>query len=203
MVYATSDIEKSFWEKGYKLICGIDEVGRGSFAGPVVAGAVIFSPDCIIPEHIADSKLLNPKKRETISKLIKQAAVCWSIGVADVPVIDEQGIGLATQLAFLKAIDSLKVSPDFLIIDAFYVNYISRKFQNPIKHGDRLSVSIAAASIIAKVYRDRLMEEFDLKYPGYDFAIHKGYGTKAHRDLIKKIGLCGLHRKSFNLRKFL
>lgn len=203
MIYATSDIEKSLWIKGYKFVCGVDEVGRGCFAGPVVAGAVVFAPDSKLPEGIADSKLLKPLQRKRLSGEIKKSALCWSVGIIDVEIINALGIGGATQAAFVQAVNNLSQSPDFIIIDAFYINKIARSMQNPIKKGDRLSVSIAAASIIAKVFRDELMEELDSKYPGYGFSKHKGYGTKDHRDALKKLGLCSLHRASFNLTKFL
>lgn len=202
MVYATSDIEKSFWNKGYKLICGVDEVGRGCFAGPVVTAAVIFSPDCLFPVGIADSKLLNAQKREQLAKEIKNSALSWAIGVSSVELINEIGIGKATQVAFQNAVSSLNPKADFIIIDAFYIEYFDKTFQKPVKGGDKLSVSIAAASIIAKVYRDNLMVDLDSQYPGYGFAQHKGYGTKGHRQAIKKYGLTKLHRKSFNLGKY-
>lgn len=203
MVYATSDIEKRLWEKGYKLVCGIDEVGRGCFAGPVVAGAVIFSPDCIIPEGLADSKLLSPKKREELSLKIKESCVCWSYGEASVEEINVLGIGKATQLAFIRSIENLTLQCDFAIIDAFFIDQYDRNKQMPIKGGDKLSVSIAAASIIAKVYRDNLMEKLHQEIPEYGFDVHKGYGTKKHQEAIKKNGLSKLHRKSFNLDKFI
>ena len=202
MIYATSDIETKLWTK-YKLICGVDEVGRGCFAGPVVAGAVIFSPECVFPEGIADSKLLKPKVREELAKRIEDKAEAWAIGEVDVQTINELGIGKATQIAFQKAVNSLDPKAEFIIIDAFYIDYFDKIFQLPIKNGDKLSVSIAAASIIAKVYRDKLMEKLEEEYPDYGFAKHKGYGTKEHRDALKKKGLSPIHRTSFNLDKFL
>lgn len=203
MIYATSVIETSLWEKGYKLVCGVDEVGRGCFAGPVVAGAVVFSPDCKIPSGIADSKLLKPKIREELSLEIKGCAAAFALGEVSVDDINQFGIGKATQKAFKIAVENLKPKADFIIIDAFYIEYFDQMFQKPIKNGDKLSVSIAAASIIAKVYRDKLMEGIDIQYPEYGFAQHKGYGTKKHREAIKKHGLSKLHRKSFNLEKYL
>lgn len=203
MITATSDIEQSLWDKGYNLICGIDEVGRGCFAGPVVAGAVIFSSGSKIPIGIADSKLLKPKVREDLSERIKESAEGWAVGLIDVLDINKFGIGKATQMAFRKALSNLTKLPDFVLIDAFYINHFQKNKQRPIKNGDKLSVSIAAASIVAKVFRDKLMEEYDLKFPGFGFSQHKGYGTKFHQDAIKKLGLSKLHRKSFNLSKFL
>lgn len=203
MVYATSDIESSLWKRGYNLICGVDEVGRGSFAGPVVAGAVIFSSDCEFPQGIADSKLLKAKRREELESGIKNKAVAWAIGEASVEEINEVGIGKATQTAFQKAVSALDPKAEFIIIDAFYIDYFDKSFQKPVKNGDKLSVSIAAASIIAKVYRDKLMKKLAEIYPQYGFAKHKGYGTKSHQEAIRKYGLSKVHRKSFNLDKFL
>jgi ribonuclease HII len=215
MITATSKIEESLWVKGYKSICGIDEVGRGCFAGPVVAGAVIFSPECIFPQGIADSKLLEPEERERLSELIKKCAYAWAVGEIAVRDINKFGIGKATQMAFRKAIRNLSSVPDYIIFDAFYnlskvkisssayIKHLSRKKQMPVKSGDKLSVSIAAASIIAKVYRDQLMRSLHKKYPDYGFAKHKGYGTRMHQEAIRKFGLTKLHRTSFNLTQFL
>lgn len=203
MVYATSNIEKSLWEKGYKIVCGIDEVGRGCFAGPVVVGAVVFTNDCLIPEGLADSKLISSKKREYLAESVKTNAKCWSIAEVSVSEINKLGIGKATQMAFRKAVDSLCHQPDFVIIDAFYIDQYDREKQLPVKGGDKLSVSIAAASIIAKVYRDNLMQELHQEFPNYGFDVHKGYGTKFHQEALKKYGLCKLHRTSFDLKKFL
>ncbi len=203
MIFATTQYELQLWEQGFKLICGIDEVGRGCFAGPVVAGAVIFPQGISLPEGIADSKLLKPKTREELAEEIKKVALAWSVGEIDVPSINKFGIGKATQMAFLQAVNNLSKIPDFLVIDAFFIDNIDRKIQKPIKNGDKLSVSIAAASIVAKVYRDNLMVKEHKKYPVYGFDQHKGYGTKLHQDAIKKHGLSELHRTSFNLKKFL
>lgn len=203
MVYASLDIEKSLWCKGLKLICGVDEVGRGCFAGPVVVGAVIFSPDSEIPEGIADSKLLKPKDREKLDPLIKQNCLGWSIAEISVEIINKVGIGRATQQAFLESVKSLKVPPEFVLIDAFLINDFDPAKQQAVQNGDKISVSIAAASIIAKVYRDKLMSDLHQQYPEYNFAKHKGYGTKEHQQAIKIHGLSNLHRTSFDLSKFL
>src|SRR3989344_6984958 len=203
MLYATLGYEYKLWNEGKTLVCGIDEVGRGCFAGPVVAGAVIFSPDSKVPDGIADSKLLKPSKREKLADEIKASALDFAIAEIDVETINEVGIGKATQLAFLNAVNCLKNYPEFFLIDAFHIQGLDKSIQNPIKAGDKLSVSIAAASIIAKVYRDELMSKLDGDFPGYGFARHKGYGTKDHRDAIGKLGLCDLHRKSFTLGKFI
>lgn len=178
-------------------------MGRGCFAGPVVVGAVIFSPTGKIPEGIRDSKLLKPRQREKLSEEIKKTAFCWSIAEIGVYYINRVGIGKATQMAFRKAVKNLEQNPDYVLIDAFYIRHFNRKRQSPVKDGDKICVSISAASIIAKVYRDKLMRKLHLKYPNYGFAKHKGYGTKAHQGAIGKFGLTRIHRKSFNLQKFL
>lgn len=203
MIYAGIQVESQLWDQGFKLICGIDEVGRGCFAGPVVAGAVIFPCNVILPKGIADSKLLKPRERERLAKEIKAVAQFYSIAEICVSCINRYGIGKATQMAFRKAIKNLSANPDFVIIDAFYVKHLDRKKQKAIKNGDKSSVSIAAASIIAKVYRDKLMKSLHKKYPHYGFAKHKGYGTKFHQEAIGVYGLSKLHRRSFNLRRFL
>lgn len=207
MVYATLEEERKLWKKGFRLVCGIDEVGRGCFAGPVVAGAVIFPPDVEIPtEQIADSKLLKPMQRRKTVDLIKTKVIAWAVAEVGVPAINKVGIGKATQKAFRKVVKKLEKQPDFVLMDAFYINRLiglRRKYQKPIVKGDQKSISIAAASIIAKVHRDSLMKKYHKKYPQYHFGKHKGYGTKLHQEAIRKWGLTRVHRKSFNLEKFL
>lgn len=203
MITPTLDIEKKFWNLGYTHICGLDEVGRGCFAGPVVVGAVIFPPDITLPEGIADSKLLKPEQRDKLSASIKNQALCWSVVEISVGDINKLGIGQATQKAFRKALKLLSKPADFILIDAFYIRHFNRKKQKAVKDGDKICASISAASIIAKVYRDKLMKRLHKKYPQYGFAKHKGYGTKQHQEAIKKYGLSRIHRKSFNLVKFL
>lgn len=203
MIIPTLDFEIEAWKQGFTNVAGVDEVGRGCFAGPVVVGAVIFPKDVNLPEGIRDSKLLTPKKRKDLDPQIKNIATAWSIEEVGIEIINELGIGQATQLAFLNVIKKLKFLPDYILIDAFFIDGIEKEKQKPIIHGDALSMSIAAASIIAKVYRDELMEKLHEQYPQYNFAKHKGYGTKEHRDAIKKHGLSPLHRTSFNLTKFL
>lgn len=202
MIFPTLNIEKKLWKSGYTQVCGIDEVGRGSFAGPVCCGAVIFPKNCELLLGVADSKLLKPKQREKLDKLIKECALSWSIAEVGVAVINKVGIGRATQIAFRKAVKSLDKRADFVLIDAFYIQHFNRKNQRPVKDGDKICMSISAASIIAKVYRDKLMKKLGKIYPKYGFAKHKGYGTKYHQDMIKKHGLLRIHRKSFNLEKF-
>lgn len=203
MIYASTNLEKSLWEKGYSLVCGVDEVGRGCFAGPVVAGAAIFFCDSKTPQGIADSKLLTAQQREKLAASIKEQAQYWAVAEISVSAINRAGIGKATQMAFRKVVKNLPKQPDFIIIDAFYIRHLNRKRQLAVKSGDKFSVSIAAASIIAKVYRDNLMNKLHKQYPQYNLAKHKGYGTKEHREAIKKYGLSRIHRKSFNLEKFL
>ncbi|MBI3485673.1 ribonuclease HII [Candidatus Daviesbacteria bacterium] len=203
MIFPTLDLERKLWSQGYRLVCGIDEVGRGCFAGPVVAGAVIFAPNCELIDGVADSKLLKPRQREKLAVKIKDQALFWAVGEISVTHIDKLGIGKATQMAFRKAIKNLAKNPDVTLIDAFYIKHLNRKYQKAVKDGDTICASISAASIIAKVYRDKLMRSLDEKYPEYGFAKHKGYGTKLHQEAIKKYGLTRLHRKSFNLAKFL
>ena len=203
MIIPTLDYEKQLWISGCNYVCGIDEVGRGCFAGPVVAAAVIFPKNIPLLEGVMDSKILKPRQREKMDPIIKKNAFAWSIAEVSVTKINKFGIGKATQIAFRKVVKSLKTNPDFILMDAFYIKQLNRKRQKPIIKGDQKSLSIAAASIIAKVYRDKLMKELHKKYPQYGFAKHKGYGTKFHQAAIKKYGLSRIHRKSFNLAKFL
>lgn len=203
MITPTLQFETSLWNSGYSYVCGLDEVGRGCFAGPVVVGAVIFSPNSSLPDGIRDSKLLKPERRVELAEGIKRVALEWAIGESSVEMINKVGIGKATQIAFYNAIKSFKQVPDYLLIDAFFIANIDKNKQKPIKDGDKVCMSVAAASIIAKVYRDRLMEGLDGEYPQYGFAKHKGYGTRQHQEAIKKHGLSKLHRTSFNLTKFL
>lgn len=199
--------EQELWNLGYDYVVGIDEVGRGAFAGPVVAAAVIFPKHCVFTDtlltEINDSKCLSAKKREQLTPLIKKAAACFSIAEVPLSVINAVGIGKATQQAFRKAIATLSFQPQFHLIDAFYIEQVDKKLQKPIIHGDRISISIAAASIIAKVYRDQLMAKLHESYPQYNFAVNKGYGTAFHRQQIGKYGLSSVHRTSFDLGKFI
>jgi ribonuclease HII len=180
---------------GYKFVAGIDEVGRGPFAGPVVTAAVILKEGDLI-EGINDSKKLSAAKREQLFDEIINRALAYSFGVVSHEEIDELNILQATKKAMSIAVDGLKIKPDFVLIDALTIPDINIKQKGIIK-GDAKSISIGAASIIAKVYRDRMMTEYDKIYPGYDFAENKGYGTKAHIDAIIKNGICPIHRKSF------
>jgi len=190
---AMSTFEEEY--KDYPYICGIDEVGRGPLAGPVVAGAVILPKDDMIL-YLNDSKKLSEKKREMLYDEIMNRAVATGIGMASPARIDEINILQATYEAMRMAIDNLKVRPDILLNDAVTIPQIEIP-QVPIIKGDAKSISIAAASIIAKVTRDRLMVEYDKVLPGYDFASNKGYGTKAHIAGLKELGPTPIHRRSF------
>lgn len=182
--------------QGYKAVCGVDEAGRGPLAGPVCAAAVILPQDVDIPE-LNDSKKLSAKKREAIFSVICEKAISYCIAYASVEEIDEHNILQATFMAMNRAIDGLEVQPDYALIDG---NRTPTNIKVPcetIIGGDAKSCSIAAASILAKVSRDRLMEEYDKKYPEYEFTKHKGYGTKLHTELIKQYGPSRIHRMSF------
>lgn len=183
-------------QKGYKFICGVDEAGRGPLAGPVCAAAVILPEDCEI-EGLNDSKKLSEKKREQLYDIIIEKALDYSISYGTLEEIEEYNILEATYIAMNRAIDGLKNSADFALIDG---NRVPRGIKIPcetVVKGDSKSYSIAAASILAKVTRDRLMLQYDKKYPQYLFAAHKGYGTKAHYEAIAQHGVCEIHRLSF------
>ena len=183
-------------QKGYKFICGVDEAGRGPLAGPVCAAAVILPPDCII-DGLNDSKKISEKKREMLFEQIIQKAVSYSVAYGTLEEIEKYNILEATYLAMNRAIDGLSQKTDFALIDG---NRIPKNIKIPcetVVKGDSKSCSVAAASILAKVTRDRLMLEYDKKYPQYNFAKHKGYGTKAHYEAIKEYGVCEIHRLSF------
>lgn len=184
----------------FSHICGIDEVGRGPFAGPVVAAAVILPKDCDIL-YLNDSKKVSAKKREALYDEIYEKAVAVGIGMVSEKVIDEINILNATYEAMRMAVLKLSVAPDLLLNDAVTIPGIDAQ-QVPIIKGDAKSASIAAASIVAKVTRDRMMEEYDHIYPQYQFAKNKGYGTKAHIEAIKESGICDLHRRTF-VRKYI
>lgn len=199
MILPNLSLEKSLWRKGLNYVVGIDEVGRGSWAGPLVAAGVIFPPKVSLLDGLTDSKLLKDKKRRKLAKEIKKIAFAFSIAEISNQRIDTIGIAKATQQAFRKVVRSLKLRPDFCLIDAFYIKYFPRKNQQAIKKGDQICASISAASIIAKVYRDKLMRKFDRKFPKYGFAKHKGYGTQNHQNAIRQYGLCEIHRRSFRI----
>ena len=199
---ASFDLETIFWKQGANLIAGMDEVGRGSWAGPVVAAAVIF-PAFFNPSYnLYDSKLISPRERERLStKILAEAVV--GIGVVGVSVINKIGIGKSADMAFCKAVKKLEKDCDRLLIDAFYIDGLNKNNQVALKNGDKLCASIAAASIVAKVYRDALMRKLSKKYPAYGFDSHKGYGTKKHQSALHEYQLSKVHRTSFKLFPYL
>lgn len=199
--------EKLFWEQGITHVMGIDEVGRGCFAGPVVVAGVIFHPQSAFDwlSQVHDSKLLSQIVREKLAPLIQSHCLSFSIAEISIPIINEKGIGKATFLGMQQVVKNLQQtlgnSTIAILVDAFTIPDISLT-QKPIIKGDQKSISIAAASIIAKVYRDTLMEKLAKKYIPYGFEVNKGYGTRKHREAIKNYGLSDIHRTSFNLSKY-
>ncbi|MCX8131950.1 MAG: ribonuclease HII [Clostridia bacterium] len=187
--------EKEGYARGKRFIAGIDEAGRGPLAGPVVAAAVIL-PEEVFIANLNDSKKLSAQQRDLLFDEIKEKAVAYGIGMSDEKCIDGINILNATKKAMKAAVESLKPAPELILIDAVKLEEVYIE-QEAIIKGDALSISIAAASILAKVTRDRLIEEMDGLYPQYGFAKHKGYGTKEHIDAIKKFGICPIHRISF------
>lgn len=214
--------EKRFWRRGFKFVVGIDEVGRGAWAGPIVVGAVIFAPAikqfnnlAIEQLGINDSKLLKPREREKLAKEIKKCALAWDVTEIGVGVINKIGIGKATEKAMRKTISDLTkkgFKPDFVLVDFYSIPYLRglgrknphkspfgglRGRQLGIKDGDQKSISIASASILAKVHRDGLMRSLSRKYPQYGWKKNKGYGTKSQQKAILRYGLTRLHRRQF------
>ena len=181
--------------EGYQLICGIDEAGRGPLAGPVCAGACIL-PAGLVIEGLNDSKKLSEKRREALYEEITAKALAWSVCLADEKTIDEINILQATCVAMRGAVEGLSLRPELCLVDGNRDPGLGLPTRTVIK-GDASCASVAAASILAKVTRDRLMVEYDKQYPGYGFAVHKGYGTKAHYAAVAALGLCPIHRRSF------
>lgn len=192
-------IEKSHFEKGVRLICGVDEAGRGPLAGPVCAAAVILPQNIEIP-GLNDSKKLTDKRRRELFPVIKEQAIAYGIAMVDHERIDRINILQATYEAMKKAIDQLSVKPELALVDGNRSGDFGVKVETVV-HGDSLSASIAAASILAKVTRDDYMLKMADTYPGYGFEIHKGYGTKAHYEALRQYGPCPIHRMTF-LKKF-
>ena len=190
------ELEKEALKKGYSFVCGVDEAGRGPLAGPVCAAAVILDPSVEL-EGVNDSKKLSEKKREALFYVICQKAVAYSIAFAAVEEIEEVNILNATYLAMNRAIEGLSVKADFALIDGNRAPKDIKIDCQTVVKGDAKSLSIAAASILAKVTRDRLLLEYDEKYPQYNFAKHKGYGTAEHMEAIRKYGVSEVHRPSF------
>lgn len=193
------EIENRHFSNGVKLICGVDEAGRGPLAGPVCAAAVILPPDLQIP-GLTDSKKLSDKRRRELFPIIKEQAVAYGIGFASHEEIDEINILQATFLAMERAMEQLAVKPELALIDGNREKDFGLPVETVVK-GDSLSASIAAASVLAKVSRDDVMLAMAQEYPGYGFEIHKGYGTKAHYEALRKLGASPIHRMTF-LRKF-
>lgn len=189
------EIENNLYNQGYKYICGVDEAGRGPLCGPVVAAAVILPKDICI-EGVNDSKKLSEKKREKLYDDIMARALAVGVGISDVDVIEKVNILNATKLAMIQSINNLQITPDYVIVDGNQKIDITIPLDTVIK-GDAKSESIACASIIAKVTRDRMLIEYDKAYPEYGFSKHKGYGTKLHIEAIKKYGITPIHRPSF------
>lgn len=198
----TLEYERAFWQQGYRYVAGCDEVGRGCWAGPVVAGAVILpaweAPLCGVlrAAGLRDSKQLTPQKREGLVPLICEVAVAWAVGEASPEEIDRLGIVPATRLAMRRALEQLAVSPQALLLDALALPEVALP-QQAIVDGDDRSLTVAAASVLAKVYRDNLMVELDARFPGYGFARHKGYGTPQHREALAALGPSPLHRRTW------
>ena len=190
------EMEKELYEKGFKNICGIDEAGRGPLAGPVVVAGVIMPQDSMI-EGVNDSKKVTEKRREKLYDLILDEAISYSVAIIGQDVIDEINILNATKQGVTQVVDELDIKPDLILVDALeHINTRGISYE-PIIKGDAKCYNIAAASIIAKVTRDRIMREWDEIYPQYGFISHKGYGTAKHIAAIKQYGLCPIHRKSF------
>jgi ribonuclease HII len=199
--------ERRLWRAGFERIAGIDEAGRGAWAGPVVAGAVILPPvetlhATSLQEHttslrgVRDSKMLTPAQRETLYPIICQTALAWGVGQASHAEIDTLGIVPATRLAMARAVQALAIQPDALLIDAIPLPDLPL-YQQMLYHADSICLSVAAASILAKVTRDRLMIDLDAQYPHYGFARHKGYGTQVHQKALAQWGPADVHRKTF------
>ncbi|MEN6642223.1 MAG: ribonuclease HII [Armatimonadia bacterium] len=193
---APKTFEREAWGRGIRYIAGVDEVGRGALAGPVVAAAVVMPPDAHIP-HVTDSKLLLPEERVMLAEKIKKVAVTWAIGMCPAPMIDACNILRATYIAMREAIRALEPPPELILVDGWALPDIEFDQQNLIG-GDRRSFSIAAASIVAKVTRDRIMCHLDTLYPEYGLANHKGYSAASHFEAIRLHGPCAVHRMSFS-----
>ena len=190
------EIEKDLYNRGFKIICGIDEAGRGPLAGPVVVAGVIMPEDSMI-EFVNDSKKVTEKRREMLYDKIREEAISYSISVIDQNVIDEINILNATKKGVTEVVDGLEIKPDLILVDALeHINTRGIPYE-PLIKGDSRCYNIAAASILAKVTRDRIMRQWDEIYPMYGFISNKGYGTAKHIQAIKEYGLCPIHRISF------
>lgn len=188
--------EEAARAQGFGRVAGLDEVGRGALAGPVVAAAVILDPAAPLPEGLDDSKKLTPRQRERVAAELRERAVCYAYGLVGPEEIDRVNILVATRRAMLEALEQLQPCAEFLLIDALQLRE-SPLPQRAIIGGDAVSASIAAASVLAKTYRDALMREFHEQFPHYGFARHVGYGTRQHWEALREHGCCPIHRKSF------
>lgn len=193
--YCTAALEHQLRAAGYRRIAGVDEVGRGALAGPLVAAAVILDLDRL-PDGINDSKKLSAARRECVAQELRRTAITLSLAAIEPDLLDRLNVGRATRLAMRQAVERLEPPPDYLLIDALRLDDVPIP-QQGIIHGDALSVSIAAASILAKVARDEVMRQYDQTYPGYGFARNVGYGTREHRRALSRLGPCAIHRLSF------
>jgi len=197
--FPTLEFEQNLWNDGFTRIAGIDEAGRGAWAGPVAAAAVILPANPSLTytlNRVRDSKLMTPLARETWAPRIKESAVGWGVGFASAEEIDTLGILPATKLAAWRALENM--FPDYLITDYLIFHEIDLP-QTALVKGDQRSLSVAAASVLAKTARDAMMCALEVQYPGYGFARHKGYGTRFHQETIKKLRRCDIHRKSFSI----
>jgi len=194
--------ERALWKKGYRCIAGIDEAGRGPLAGPVVAAAVVFPRNQRLIPQINDSKKLSPQKRLIAKKIIEKTALAIGVGIIPQSIIDEINILQATYCAMKDAVFNLNIAPDYTLVDGRKGISLEMPFECLVK-GDARSMSIAAASIIAKVTRDQIMIDYEKMYPGYGFAQHKGYPTKMHVEAIRNAGLTPIHRRSFRPKQLL
>ncbi len=200
MLFPTLRIEQSFWKRGVSLVAGVDEAGRGAFAGPIVAGAVMIRDPRVFTRsglmRIRDSKTVSEKEREELYERLIASGIMWSVGIIDVGRIDRVGIGRANREAIVRAVTTLKTAPEHVLVDVIRVHELTIPYTS-VPDGDGRVFSIAAASIIAKVTRDRMMRQLHEQYPQYGFAEHKGYGTPAHQRALKENGVCPEHRQSF------
>jgi ribonuclease HII len=204
--FPSLEFESNLWKDGFSYIAGIDEAGRGALAGPVSAAAVVFPPDVSLfrtLRGVRDSKLMTPQERQLWAPRIQIAAIAWGIGFASAEEIDTQGIVPATKLAATRALRVLStlsthIQPDYLITDYLIFPEIELP-QTALVKGDQISLSISAASVLAKTSRDAYMRTIDSQYPGYSFAQHKGYGTRTHIQALEMRGMCAIHRKSFSI----
>ena len=201
MVFPDIELEKRLWKKGFKYVVGIDEAGRGPLAGPVCAGAVLIDESSQLHPFVRDSKMMTEKRREDVFEYIKENCIAYGIGMIDSVVIDELGIQEAVKMAMEEALrqveKKIKSRVDYLIVDGTNVSIISGYHMRKIKAGDLKHYSISAASILAKVTRDRFMRDIAKEYPVYCFEKHVGYGTKLHMENLLKYGPCSIHRRSF------